>query len=231
MSRNSDSFECESSQVSALSKVRVSSFSVSLDGFSAGVDQRLDQPLGKGGPSLFGWFMETRTWREMNGMEGGHSGLDDEFAAKGMSNLGAWILGRNMFGPVRGPWPDDTWKGWWGEEPPYHVPVFVLTHYAREPLEMKGGTTFYFVTGGIHEALARAREAAGERDVRIGGGAATIRQYLTAGLIDELHLAYAPVLLGAGESLLGGIDMTSLGFHVRRNTNSERCMHVEFART
>jgi dihydrofolate reductase len=166
----------------------------------------------------------------MHGMEGGHRGLDDEFAAKGLANVGAWILGRNMFGPVRGPWPDDAWKGWWGEEPPYHVPVFVLTHHARNPIEMKGGTTFHFVTGGIHEALERARGAAGEKDVRIGGGVATIRQYLTAGLIDELQLVYAPVLLGAGESLLNGIDLTALGYRVRRHTNSERCMHAEIAR-
>ena len=163
-------------------------------------------------------------------MEGGSCGLDDEFASKAMSNVGAWILGRNMFGPVRGPWPDDSWKGWWGDEPPYHVPIFVLTHYDRKPIEMKGGTTFHFVTGGIHTALDRAREAAGDKDVRIGGGAATIRQYLTAGLLDELHLVYAPVLLGAGESLLAGIDMTSLGYRVQRHTNSERCMHVEFTR-
>jgi len=213
-----------------LAKVRVSSFAVSLDGLSAGVDQGLEQPLGKGGPTLFQWFFETRTWREMHGMEGGSRGVDDEFAAKGMANVGAWILGRNMFGPVRGPWPDDSWKGWWGEEPPYHVPVFVLTHHARAPLAMEGGTTFHFVTGGIHEALDRAREAAGERDVRIGGGAATIRQYLTAGMIDEMHLVYSPVLLGAGETLLSGIDLTSLGFRVQRNTNGERCMHVEIAK-
>jgi dihydrofolate reductase len=216
--------------VRTLAKVRVSSFGVSLDGFSAGVDQGPEQPLGKGGPTLFEWFFDTRTWREMHGMEGGSRGLDDEFAAKAMANVGAWILGRNMFGPVRGPWPDDSWKGWWGEEPPYHVAVFVLTHYARDPVEMKGGTTFHFVTGGIHEALERARDASGERDVRIGGGAATIRQYLTAGLVDEMHLVYAPVLLGAGESLLAGLDLTNLGFRVRRNTNSERCMHVEFAK-
>ena len=214
-----------------MSKVRVNCFGVSLDGFSAGVDQRLDQPLGKGGPTLFEWFFETRTWREMHGKDGGSQGLDDQFAAKGMANVGAWILGRNMFGPVRGQWPDDSWKGWWGEEPPYHVPTFVLTHHARDPIEMTGGTTFHFVTGGIHEALDRAREAAGERDIRIGGGVATIRQYLTAGLIDEMHLVFAPVLLGAGENLLAGIDLTSLGFHVRRNSNSERCMHVEFGKT
>jgi len=213
-----------------LGKVRVSGFSISLDGFSAGVDQSLEQPLGKGGPAMFGWFFETRTWREMQGMEGGSRGTDDEFASKAMANVGAWIMGRKMFGPVRGPWPDDSWKGWWGDEPPYHVPVFVLTHHARDPLKMEGGTTFHFVTGGIHEAMKRAKEAAGERDVRIGGGASTIRQYLTAGLIDEMHLAYSPVLLGAGESLLDGIDLPSLGFRVQRNTNSERCMHVEFAK-
>jgi len=213
-----------------LGKVRVSGFSISLDGFSAGVDQSLEQPLGKGGPAMFGWFFETRTWREMQGMEGGSRGTDDEFASKAMANVGAWIMGRKMFGPVRGPWPDDSWKGWWGEEPPYHVPVFVLTHHARDPLKMEGGTTFHFITGGIHEAMKRAKEAAGERDIRIGGGASTIRQYLTAGLIEEMHLAYSPVLLGAGESLLDGIDLPSLGFRVQRNTNSERCMHVEFAK-
>jgi len=213
-----------------LGKVRVSGFSISLDGFSAGVDQSLEQPLGKGGPAMFGWFFETRTWREMQGMEGGSRGTDDEFASKAMANVGAWIMGRKMFGPVRGPWPDDSWKGWWGDEPPYHVPVFVLTHHARDPLKMEGGTTFHFITGGIHEAMKRAKEAAGERDIRIGGGASTIRQYLTAGLIEEMHLAYSPVLLGAGESLLDGIDLPSLGFRVQRNTNSERCMHVEFAK-
>jgi dihydrofolate reductase len=211
-----------------LGKVRVSGLAVSLDGFSAGVDQGLEQPLGKGGPAMFQWFFETRTWRAMQGMEGGSQGTDDEFASRAMANVGAWIMGRNMFGPVRGPWPDDSWKGWWGDDPPYHVPVFVLTHHAREPLQMEGGTTFHFVTGGIHEAMERAKQAAGDRDIRIGGGAATIRQYLKAGLIDEMHLVFAPALLGAGESLLAGIDLTSLGFKVRRNTNSEHCMHVEF---
>lgn len=211
-----------------MGKVRVSGLAVSLDGFSAGVDQGLEQPLGKGGPAMFQWFFETRTWRAMQGLEGGSQGTDDEFASRAMANVGAWIMGRNMFGPVRGPWPDDSWKGWWGDDPPYHVPVFVLTHHAREPLQMEGGTTFHFVTGGIHEAMERAKQAAGDRDIRIGGGAATIRQYLKAGLIDEMHLVFAPALLGAGESLLAGIDLTSLGFKVRRNTNSERCMHVEF---
>jgi dihydrofolate reductase len=213
-----------------LSKVRVNSFGVSLDGFAAGPDQSLDQPLGKGGPALFQWFFATRTWCEMHGKEGGAHGLDDEFAARGFENVGAWILGRNMFGPVRGPWPDDAWKGWWGEEPPYHTPVFVLTHHARDPLVMKGGTAFHFVTGGIHQALERAREAAGEKDVRIGGGAATIRQYLTAGLLDELHLVYSPVLLGAGENLLQGIDLPSLGYHVRSHANSDGPVHVQIAK-
>jgi dihydrofolate reductase len=213
-----------------LPKVRVNSFGVSLDGFAAGPDQSIDHPLGKGGPAIFQWFFATRTWCEMHGKEGGASGLDDEFAARGFENVGAWILGRNMFGPIRGPWPDDSWKGWWGEEPPYHTPVFVLTHHARDPLVMKGGTNFYFMTGGIHQALEKAREAAGEKDIRIGGGAATIRQYLTAGLLDELHLVHSPCLLGAGESLLAGIDLPGLGYRVRSHASSERAMHVLIAK-
>lgn len=213
-----------------MSKVRVSSFGVSLDGFAAGPDQSIDHPLGKGGPAIFQWFFATRTWCEMHGKEGGSRGLDDEFAARGFENIGAWILGRNMFGPVRGPWPDDSWKGWWGEEPPYHTPVFVLTHHAREPLVMKGGTTFHFVTDGIHEALEKAREAAGEKDVRVGGGATTIRQYLTAGLLDELSLVYSPCLLGVGESLLAGIDLPGLGYRVCSHASSERAMHVRIAK-
>ena len=166
----------------------------------------------------------------MNGMEGGNRGVNDDFAARGFENVGSWILGRNMFGPVRGPWLDDAWKGWWGEEPPYHTPVFVLTHHAREPLVMKGGTTFHFVTNGIHEALERARDAAGQKDIRIGGGAATIRQYLSAGLIDELHLVYSPVVLGAGENLLQGIDLPGLGYKVRKSTNGDPSIHVEVAK-
>jgi dihydrofolate reductase len=214
-----------------MSNVRVQCFAMSVDGYGAGPNQDLQNPIGVGGFELMEWFFPTRIWQRMHGHLGGETGVDNRVAEEGFVNIGAWILGRNMFGPVRGPWPDESWKGWWGEEPPYHVPVFVLTHYDREPVEMKGGTTFQFVTGGIHEALNRAREAAGDKDVRIGGGAATIRQYLIAGLIDELHLVYAPVLLGAGENLLTGIDLTSLGYRVLRNTNSERCMHVEIAKT
>src|SRR5213082_86127 len=178
-----------------MSKVRVSAFAVSLDGYAAGPNQSLENPLGVRGPELFAWFFSTRTWKQMHGEEDGSTGVDDEWARRGMENVGAWILGRNMFGPVRGPWPDDSWKGWWGEEPPYHVPVFVLTHHARAPLAMRANTTFQFVTDGIHSALEQAKKAAGGRDVRIGGGAATIRQYLRERLIDELQLTIAPVLL------------------------------------
>ena len=213
-----------------LQKVRVNCFGVSLDGFGAGPDQSLENPLGKGGQQMFQWFFQTRTWFEMHGGEGGGGGLDDDFAARGFDNVGAWILGRNMFGPVRGPWPNDEWKGWWGEEPPYHVPVFVLTHYEREPLVMKGGTTFHFVTDGAHKALERARDAANGKDVRIGGGAATIRQYLTAGLLDHLHLVYSPCLMGAGENLLQGIDLPGLGYRVRNYASSEKAMHVEIVK-
>ncbi len=184
-----------------MSKVVVRGFSLSLDGFGAGPRQDLQNPLGVGGPEMFDWFMHTRTWQKMQGQDGGETNVDDEVAAQAMSGLGAWILGRNMFGPVRGPWPDESWRGWWGEEPPYHVPVFVLTHHARPPLAMKGNTTFHFVTDGIHSALEQAKKAAGERDVRIGGGPATIRQYLRERLIDELQLALSPVLLGSGRSL------------------------------
>jgi dihydrofolate reductase len=195
-----------------MSKLRVHSFSVSIDGYGAGPSQDLENPLGVGGPKLFDWFFHTRTWNRMQGTEEGETNVDDEIAAQGLAGFGAWILGRNMFGPVRGPWPDDSWKGWWGDDPPYHVPVFVLTHHARAPIRMKGGTVFTFVTDGIHAALQRAKEAAGGRDVRLGGGVATIRQYLRAGLVDELHLAISPVLLGAGEHLLQGIDMPALGY-------------------
>jgi len=209
-----------------MSKVRVQSFGVSLDGYGAGPRQNVENPLGVGGPELMEWFFSTRVWREMHGLDGGETGVDNGIAEQGFVGVGAWILGRNMFGPVRGPWPDDSWKGWWGDEPPYHVPAFVLTHHPREPLEMKGGTTFYFVTDGIHAALERAKAAAGDRDVRIGGGVATIRQYLQPGLIDELHLAIRPVLLGSGESLLRDIDMRALGYEVAQHIAGERAMHV-----
>src|SRR5215467_144474 len=209
-----------------MAKVRVSSFAVSLDGYSAGPDQNLDNPLGVRGPELFEWFFSTRTWKQMHGQEGGSTGVDDEWARRGMENVGAWILGRNMFGPVRGPWPDESWKGWWGEEPPYHVPVFVLTHHERKPLEMKGGTTFYFVTDGIESALKQAQDAARGKDVRIGGGVATIRQYLSAGKVDEMHLAMAPVLMGEGENLFAGLELHAKGFRVVRVAAGENATHV-----
>lgn len=208
-------------------KVVVRGFSVSLDGYGAGPRQDLQNPLGAGGPQMFDWFFHTRTFQKMHGQDGGETNVDDEIAAQAMSGLGAWILGRNMFGPVRGPWPDESWRGWWGEEPPYHMPVFVLTHHARAPLAMKGNTTFHFVTGGIHEALALAGEAAGTRDVRIGGGPATIRQYLRERLIDELQLTISPVLLGAGEPLLAGIDLRALGYECVKHTSGARAaVHV-----
>lgn len=207
-------------------KLKVLSYAVSLDGFAAGPDQSLDNPLGVRGPELMSWFFPTRVWRNMQGQEGGEEGIDNQMAAKGFESVGAWILGRNMFGPVRGPWPDDSWKGWWGDEPPYHVPVFVLTHHARPPLEMKGGTVFHFITGGIHEALDKAKAAAGTQDIRVGGGAATIRQYLQAGLIDELHLALRPVLLGQGEPLWQGLDLDALGYACDQAIAGERATHV-----
>ena len=207
-------------------KVRVSSFAVSIDGFGAGPKQDLQNPIGAGGLALMEWFFETRTWRQMHGLEGGETDIDDDVAGEGLRGIGAWILGRNMFGPVRGPWPDDSWKGWWGDEPPYHTPVFVLTHHAREPIAMKGGTEFRFVTGGIDEALQRARVAAGDRDVRLGGGVSTIRQFLNAGLVDELHLAVRPVLLGTGEALFAGIDLPTLGYECVKHVAGNRAMHV-----
>ena len=206
--------------------VRVAGFSVSLDGFGAGPGQDLQNPLGVGFSAAFQWFFGTRSFQQMSGKDGGSTGIDEQWARRAMSNVGAWILGRNMFGPVRGPWPDESWKGWWGEEPPYHVPTFVLTHHARRPVDMKGGTTFHFVTGGIEEALRRAQEAAADKDVRIGGGVSTIRQYLQAGLIDELHLASSPVLTGSGEPLFAGLDMTALGFTVTQHVPTEHAMHV-----
>jgi dihydrofolate reductase len=195
-----------------VSKLRVRSFAISIDGYGAGPNQDLQNPLGVGGPEMFDWFFHTRTWQRMQGNQGGETGVDDDLAAQGMEGNGAWIMGRNMFGPVRGPWPDESWKGWWGDEPPYHTPVFVLSHYSRAPLTMAGGTEFRFVTEGIHAALQQARDAAGGRDIRLGGGVSTIRQYLGAALIDELHLVIAPVLLGAGEHLLHGIDLRALGY-------------------
>ena len=211
-----------------MSRLRVQSFAVSLDGYGAGPDQDLQNPLGIGGPALMTWFFSTRAWQKMHG-EGdadGETGIDNAFAEKGFDNIGAWILGRNMFGPIRGPWPDESWRGWWGEEPPYHVPVFVLTHHARAPLKMAGGTTFHFVTDGIESALKQAKAAAGDRDVRIGGGAATIRQYLQAGLIDELHLVFSPILMGSGEPLFNGLNLRALGYECIESVPGERATHV-----
>ena len=209
-----------------MSKLRVHSFAMSIDGFSAGPDQSLEHPLGVNGPELMEWFFPTRTWRKMQGLPGGETGVDDSIAQQGFPGVGAWILGRNMFGPVRGPWPDESWKGWWGDDPPYHVPTFVLTHHPRATIAMKGGTEFHFVTEGIHAALERAKAAAGDRDVRLGGGVATIRQYLQAGLIDEMHLAVRPVLLGRGEQLLTGLDLRALGYECAESIAGERATHV-----
>ena len=207
-------------------KVRVHTFGMSLDGFGAGRGQDLQHPLGVRGEELMQWFFPTRMFRKtVLHLEGGETGVDNAMAEKGFENLGAWILGRNMFGPVRGAWPDESWKGWWGEEPPYHVPVFVLTHHARKPLEMKGGTVFHFVTDGIESALAQAKAAAKGRDVRIGGGVATVRQYLEARLIDEMHLAVSPVLLGAGEALLANLDLAALGYRGDKSVAGERTTH------
>lgn len=214
-----------------MSKVRVACFSVSLDGYGAGPAQSLEKPLGVGGEELHGWMFPTRTFQtRVIGRDAGTTGPDDDFAARSFDNVGAWILGRNMFGPVRGPWPDLEWRGWWGDEPPYHCQAFVLTHHARPPLAMTGGTTFQFVTGGIHEALERAREAAGAKDVRIGGGATVIRQYLREGLIDELHLAIAPVLLGSGEPLFGDVNLRALGYTCTERVATDGATHVVLTR-
>jgi len=213
-----------------MSRVRVGCFAVSLDGYGAGPRQDLANPLGVGGTDLHQWFFPTRTFQAMFGKDEGTTGIDDDYARRGMEGLGAWILGRNMFGPVRGEWADDTWKGWWGENPPYHVPVFVLTHHPRESFEMAGGTIFHFVTEGIEEALRRARQAAGAKDVRIGGGVQTIRQYVRAGHVDEMHLVISPVLLGSGEHLFSGLDLPGLGFRVAEHASSQAAMHVVLRR-
>lgn len=214
-----------------MSKVIVSGFTISLEGYGAGPQQSLEHPLGVGGTTLHQWLYPTVAFKSMHGNdEGGETGVDDDFARRGVDDVGAWILGRNMFGPVRGAWPDDSWRGWWGPNPPYHTPVFVLTHHARAPLTMEGGTTFYFVTDGISAALEAARAAAGGKHVRIGGGAATIRQYLQAGLIDQLHVAISPVLLGSGEPLLAGIDLLERGFSLTEHVASARATHVVLTR-
>lgn len=218
-----------------ISRVRVESFSISLDGYGAGPDQSVDNPLGIGGEELHNWFLPTRTFRAMHrsfdpragqGQVDGTTGLDDDFAQRGFRNIGAWIIGRNMFGPIRGSWPDMNWKGWWGSNPPYHVPVYVLTHHARPPLEMEGGTTFYFVTEGIREALAKAKEAANGKDIRIGGGVSIIRQYLRERLIDELHIAITPTILGQGERLFEGINLRDAGYECVQFQATEKATHV-----
>jgi len=209
-----------------ISKLRVQSFGVSADGFGAGPDQDLQNPLGVGGFQIMEWFLQTKVWRDMHGQPDGETGVDDGVAEQGFANIGAWILGRNMFGPVRGPWPDESWKGWWGEEPPYHVPVFVLTHHARASIRMKGGTDFHFETDGIRSALDRARAAAGGRHVRVGGGVSTVRQFLRERLIDEMHFAIRPVVLGRGEKLFEGLDLPALGYEVAKHALGERAMHV-----
>ncbi|MBX5033805.1 dihydrofolate reductase family protein [Rhizobium lentis] len=213
-----------------MSKVRVAGFSVSVDGFGAGPKQSLNDPLGKRGPEMFQWFFHTRTFRTMMGKDDGSTGIDEDYASHAMANFGAFILGRNMFGPIRGEWPDDAWKGWWGPNPPYHAPTYILTHYPREPIVMEGGTTFHFITSGIHEALNQAKAAAGDKDVKIGGGVATVRQYLQADLIDELHFAVSPVVLGTGEAMFTGIDLPALGFRVTEHVASEKATHIVLAK-
>jgi dihydrofolate reductase len=213
-----------------MGKVRIAGFGVSLDGFGAGPAQDLEHPLGVGGEAMFDWLFSTRTFCAMHGRDGGETGVDDTFARRGFENVGAWIIGRNMFGPVRGPWPDDAWRGWWGDEPPFHTPVFVLTHHPRAPLVMQGGTTFHFVTEGTEAALALAREAAGRQDVRIGGGVETIHAYLRSGLVDEIHRALVATLLGRGERLFAELDLPALGYAVTETAPAERATHVVLAR-
>ena len=213
-----------------MTKVKVAGFGVSLDGFAAGIGQSPENPLGVRGPELFQWFFPTQSFRQMQGKEGGETGPDDDFARRAMAGFGAFILGRNMFGPMRGEWPDDQWKGWWGDNPPYHAPTFVLTHYPRPPIEMEGGTTFYFVSEGIEVALQKAREAAGGKDIKIGGGAETVRQYVQAGHVDEIHLAFAPVVLGEGEPLFSGLDLRALGYRTVEHVPTERATHIVLAK-
>lgn len=213
-----------------MGKVRVAGFSVSLDGFGAGPEQSLSAPLGINGPDLFQWFFPTRSFRAMQGHADGTTGIDNDYAQRSMAGFGAFILGRNMFGPIRGDWPDDVWKGWWGDNPPYHTPTYILTHYPRASIEMEGGTVFHFVTDGIESALEQARAAAGDKDIKIGGGVSTVRQYLKAGLIDELHLAIAPVVLGQGEALFEGIDLRALGYRTVEHAPTAAVTHIVLAR-
>ena len=210
-----------------MGSLHVLNFSVSIDGYGAGPSQDLKNPLGVGGEAMIDWSRATRTFREMHGVSGGDlTGIDEEFVARGFRNIGAWIMGRNMFGPVRGPWPDFDWKGWWGKTPPFHTDVFVLTHYAREPFQMDGGTTFHFVTDGIESALRQATNVANGKDVRLGGGVSLVRQYLKAGLVEEIHLAIVPKLLGAGEPLLTGIDLAGMGYRCAEYVPSPKVVHI-----
>lgn len=211
-------------------KVKIAGFSVSFDGFGAGVEQSLDNPLGLRGPEIFQWFFPTRTFCQMVGKAGGETGPDDDFARRAMAGFGAFILGRNMFGPIRGDWPDDQWKGWWGDNPPYQAPTFILTHYPRAPITMQGGTTFHFVTDGIDSALRQARAAAGDKDIKIGGGVSTARQFIQAGHVDEIHLAQAPAVLGRGEALFAGLDLPALGYRVVEHVPTARATHIVLAR-
>ena len=214
-----------------MQKLRVASFSVSIDGFGAGPNQDIENPLGVGGMELHNWVFPTKTFQQMMGNEGGTTGIDNDFAARGFSNIGAWILGRNMFGPIRGAWPDEEWKGWWGDSPPYHVPVFVLTNHKRNSIEMDGGTTFHFITEGIQAALDRAFESAQGKDVRLGGGVSTVRQYLEARLVDEMHIAMSPVLLGSGENLFSGVNLVSLGYKCTEHVPTNNATHLIIKKT
>src|ERR1700722_627312 len=214
-----------------MSKLRVHSFAISVDGYAAGPNQDLLNPIGVGGMALHQWIFATRTFHQITGREGGEAGVDDAFMARGFTNIGAWIMGRNMFGAARGPWPDDTWRGWWGDDPPFHTPVFVLTNHPRPPITMKGGTTFHFIADGIHAALERSTAVANGQDVRLGGGVATIRHYLRAGLVDEMHLAIVPILMGSGESLFPGLDAGSLGFQCTEHASTPNATHIVLTRS
>jgi dihydrofolate reductase len=214
-----------------MAKLRVHSFAISLDGYGAGPNQDRDNPLGVGGVALHEWAFRTRTFQQLHGKDGGATGIDDDFIARGFDNIGAWIVGRNMFGPIRGPWPDDTWKGWWGDNPPFHTPVFVLTNHPRASIDTRGGTTFHFVTDGIHAALEQAVNLADGQDVRLGGGVATIRQYLCAGLIDEMHLGMSPILLGSGECLLEGMNLPTLGYQCTEHVATRNALHFVVTRS
>jgi len=214
-----------------MSKLRIESFSMSIDGFSAGPNQSLDNPLGIGGMALHEWAFPTATFQQMFGNDGGTTGIDNDFAVRGFKNIGAWIIGRNMFGPIRGPWPDNSWKGWWGDNPPYHTQVFVLTHHPRASITMEGGTTFHFVTDGIDAALVQAKAAARGMDIRVGGGVATVQQYLRAGLVDEMHIAIAPILLGSGEKLFSDLNMLELGYRCTEHVATSHATHVVLGKT